>query len=69
MTDTQLLVAVLCISPLVSFGLCAVWHILQLNAKEGDTKRFPRPGTHPERPDGFKPFRKHPDMLTKIDDE
>lgn len=27
------------------------------------TNRFPRPGTEPTRPDGFKPFRRHPDML------
>jgi len=69
MTEIQLLVAILCISPLVTFGLCAVWRVLELNSREGDTRRFPRPGTHPERPDGFKPFRKHPDMLTKVDDE
>jgi hypothetical protein len=69
MTDTQLLFAVLCLSPLVSFALCAVWRALELNARDSDTKRYPRPGTHPTRPDGFKPFRKHPDMLTKIDDE
>jgi hypothetical protein len=69
MTDTQLLVAVLCISPLVTFGLCAVWRILELNSRDSDTRRYPRPGTHPERPDGFKPFKRHPDMLKKIDDE
>jgi hypothetical protein len=69
MSDTQLLVAILCISPLLTFGLCAVWRILELNSRDGDTKRYPRPGTHPERPDGFKPFRKHPDMLRPIDKE
>lgn len=70
MTDTQLLVAVLCISPLVTFGLCAVWRVLELNARESDTRRYPRPGTQPFRPESkIKPFRKHPDMLTKIDDE
>jgi hypothetical protein len=69
MSDTQLLVAILCISPLLTFGLCAVWRILELNSRDGDTKRYPRPGTHPERPDGFKQFRKHPDMLRPIDKE
>lgn len=69
MTDTQLLFAVLCLSPLVSFALCAVWRTLELNARDSDTKRYPRPGTNPDRPEGFKPFRKHPDMLKKVDDE
>jgi hypothetical protein len=70
MTDTQLLVAILCISPLVTFGLCAVWRILELNSRDGDTKRYPRPGTEPFRPESkIKPFRKSSDMLTKIDDE
>ena len=68
MTDTQLLIAVLCISPLVSFGLCAVWRILELNARESDTRRYPRPGTQPHRPEGFKPFRKHPVMLVPPDE-
>jgi hypothetical protein len=69
MTDSQLLFAVLCLSPLVSFALCIFWRVLWLNARESDTRRYPRPGTHPKRPDGFKPFRKHPDMLKPIDKE
>lgn len=70
MTDTQLLVAILCISPLVTFGLCAVWRILELNSRDGDTRRYPRPGTEPYRPESkIKPFRKSSDMLTKVDDE
>jgi len=70
MTDTQLLIALLCISPLLTFGLCAVWRILELNSRDGDTKRYPRPGTQPFRPESkIKPFKKSPDMLTKIDDE
>lgn len=70
MTDTQLLVAVLCISPLVTFGLCAVWRILELNARESDTGRYPRPGTQPFKSESkIKPFRKSSDMLTKVDDE
>ena len=70
MTDTQLLFAVLCLSPLVSFALCAVWRTLELNSREGDTRRYPRPGTQPFRPESkIKPFRKSSDMLTKVDDE
>lgn len=66
MTDTHLLIAVLCISPLVSFTLCAVWRTLELNARESDTRRYPRPGTEPFRPDSkLKKWRNHPDMLDK----
>lgn len=70
MTETQLLIAILCISPLVTFGLCAVWRVLELNQRDGDTRRYPRPGTQPFKPESkIKPLRKSSDMLTKIDDE
>lgn len=50
--------------------ICSFWRILELNARESDTKRFPsRPGTEPARPDRFKPYRRHPDMLTRDDKE
>jgi hypothetical protein len=69
-TDTHLLIAVLCISPLVSFALCAFWRILWLNSRDGDTRRYPRPGTHPFRPESkIKPFKRSPDMVVKVDDE
>lgn len=45
------------------------WRSLELNYRDGDTKRYPRDGTQPTRPERFKPFRKHPDMLTKDEEE
>lgn len=70
MSESHLLIALLCIMPIVCFGICAFWRGLELNARESDTRRYPRPGTEPFRPESkIKPFRKHPDMLTKIDDE
>lgn len=70
MSDELILLIALCLSPFVSFALCAVWRVLELNARENDTRRYPRPGTEPYRPESkIKPFRKSSDMLTKIDDE
>jgi hypothetical protein len=41
--------------------LCSFWRALEITAREGDTRRFPRYGNPNER---VRPFRKHPDMLT-----
>lgn len=69
MTENQALIAAVCVLPLVTTLVCIFACELRIQHREADTRRFPRPGTHPERPKGFKPFRKHPDMLTKVDDE
>jgi hypothetical protein len=57
----------LCGYPVLMAIICSIvgwfWCLLRTNARESDTRRYPRPGTHPERPAGFRPFRKHPDML------
>jgi len=39
------------------------WRNMELSARENDTKRYPRYGTQPTRPERFKPYRRHPDML------
>lgn len=58
-----------CLLPAIMLAVCGFWRILELNSRDGDTKRYPRPGTEPFRPESkIKPFRKSSDML-KIDDE
>jgi hypothetical protein len=70
MSDTELLIAVLCISPLVSWFLCIFWGALKQQRREGTDRYDYRPGSKPFRPESkIKPFRKSSDMLTKIDDE
>lgn len=69
--DTHTLAVFLCLAPTMAFfggfvvGL--TWRVLKASARDGTDRYYPRPGTQPTRPDGFKPFRKHPDML--IEDE
>jgi hypothetical protein len=59
-----------CLMPAMLFAICAVWRVLELNSREGDTRRYPRPGTQPFKPESkIKPFKRSSDMLKKIDDE
>jgi len=41
-----------------------------VNQRDGDTRRYPRPGTKPFKPESkIKPFKRSPDMVIKVDDE
>lgn len=44
------------------------WCAMKVIYRDSDTRRFPRPGTQPQRPERFKPYRRHPDMLTDDDE-
>ena len=59
----QLLVSAMCMMFACGIFVGLFWRVLVRIERDGDTRRFPRPGTHLERPEGFKPFRRHPDML------
>jgi hypothetical protein len=69
MSDIEALFLAICLMPAITSLVCIFACELRIQHRDSDTRRFPRPGTHPERPDGFKPFRKHPDMLKPIDKE
>lgn len=64
------IITILCTAPCLAFwgGVAAGMMYSSFIANDRDSsRRYPRPGTQPQRPEGFKPFRKHPDML--IEDE
>ena len=68
MNETQLLCAAICIMPFITVLACVYACALRIQHREGDTRRFRRPGTEPFRPDSkLKPFKKSPDMC--VEDE
>lgn len=61
-----LLFTAMCICFNGGFLVGTMWWTFRANERDS-TARFPRPGTQPQRPEGFKPFKRHPDMLAPID--
>jgi len=66
MSDRDLLIAALCLIPVVT-ALTAIFACeLRIQYRESDTRRLPKPGTQPFRPDSkVKPWKKSDDMLKK----
>jgi len=65
------LIMLLCTAPCLAFwgGVAAGMMYSQFVYEDRESsRRHPRPGTQPTRPEGFKPFRKHPDMLVPPDE-
>ena len=59
---------VLCAAPCIAFWGGVFVGLMYSNfvyEDRTDTNRFPRPGTQSTRPERFKPFRRHPDMLVE----
>lgn len=54
MSDTHLLIAALCVSPFISFLICAVLRSMELTHRENDTRRYPRYGQSDDMRDNGK---------------
>lgn len=71
MNDTTLL-GLLCSTFLIGFMggwiIGFMMGVFKFEDRES-SKRYPRPGTEPTRPERFKPYRRHPDMLKPDNDE
>lgn len=66
-------VMIICAAPCIGFWfgvIAGMMYSTFVYEDRASTKKHPRPGTQPFRPESkIKPFRKSSDMLTKIDDE
>lgn len=62
-----LLISGLCIMFFGGFSVGFMLNIFRANERDS-SRRLPRPGTEPTRPERFKPFRRHPDMLASDDE-
>lgn len=70
MNDIDALLIAICLMPGITCLVCIFACELRIQHRDADTKRYPRPGTEPFRPESkIKPYRKSSDMLKKIDDE
>jgi len=66
------IITILCAAPCLAFwgGVAACMMYSQFAYEDREsTARHPRPGTQPQRPDGFKPFKRSPDMLAPPDEK
>jgi len=45
-----LLFVAICVSPVITAALCAVWRNLELSSREQDPRRFPRYGAGAGKP-------------------
>lgn len=46
-----LLIVAICVSPIITLGICAFWRNLELSARDQDTRRYPRYGRPSEKRD------------------